>query len=232
MEKLSNRELEILKIIEIHAGIHHRNLLKIIQDKGLMAKKTAERNIKSLIEKKRIDSYKYGKEKEYVISDGESNEKNLKKKVSTTIKKLKHELEKIDDEFDDFDYLTKRNFPQYLTRLLKDLVKMKKDVIRFAKQEKLTDTSYFEEILQEIQTLAENNSTIDDIQNKKRSADEIMTALSRITNEYAELTIKRSNMRTSKKREELSHKLERMYSEKSDFQQKLEAIRDELKSMK
>jgi hypothetical protein len=231
MEKTEPRELEILKIIEKHPGIHHRLLLKIIEDKSLMAKDTATDKIKNLIESNKIFAYKYGKEKQYVLSDGELSQKDLKKKVSDTIKKLKFELESIDKKFDDFDYYTKRNLPAYLVETLVSLSETKSDLIRSAKETKITDMSDAIEIFNEIRGYAENLS-IDDIKSTKyRESAKIMTSISKMQGEYSRLIEKRSKMGSSKKRNELSQKISQLGSEIMNSYNILGKIRDELKSM-
>src|SRR5438128_4082878 len=62
-----NREVDIIEIISEHKEIHHNDLIRKILDKELMAKKTAEKNIKSLIEKNIVDSYKSGNKLVYSI---------------------------------------------------------------------------------------------------------------------------------------------------------------------
>src|SRR2546428_6578085 len=62
-----NREVDIIEIISEHKEIHHNELIRKILDKGLMAKKTAEKNIRSLIEKNIVDSYKSGNKLVYSI---------------------------------------------------------------------------------------------------------------------------------------------------------------------
>lgn len=231
MEKIVlDRELEILKIIGKHPGIHHRELLRIIEDKSLMAKDTATDKIKNLINDKKVFAYKYGNEKQYVLSDGELSQKDLKKKVSDTIKKLKDELESIDKEFDDYDYDIKCNLPDYLVKTLANISKNKSDLLRLAKETKITDMSFAIEVFNEIRDYSENLS-IDDIKNKKRSqAAEIMTSLDKMQREYAELTEKRSKMGASKKRKELSQKILKLNSEIVNSYNILEKIRNELKS--
>jgi hypothetical protein len=232
MEKtMSDRELDILKIIEKHPGIHQRKLLKIIADKRLMAKDTAIDKIKNLINDKKIFAYKYGKEIQYVLSDDELSEEDLKKKVSETIKKLKHEFETIDKEFDDYDYFIKRNLPDYLIRILAHISKNKFDLLSRAKETKITDMSDAIEIFDEICAYAEN-SPIDDIKNgKQHQAAGIMTKIDKMQRECSELTEKRSKMGVSKKRNELSDKISQLNSEIVNSYFTLETIRDKLKSI-
>ena len=66
-KEASNREVDIIEIINEYREIHHNDLIRKIRDKGLMAKKTAERNIKILIEKNIVDSYKSGNKLFYSI---------------------------------------------------------------------------------------------------------------------------------------------------------------------
>ena len=66
-KEASNREVEIIEIISEHGELHHNDLIRKILDKELMAKKTAEKNIKSLIEKNIVDSYKSGNKLIYSI---------------------------------------------------------------------------------------------------------------------------------------------------------------------
>ena len=66
-KEASNREVEIIEIIGEHGELHHNDLIRKILDKELMAKKTAEKNIKSLIEKNIVDSYKSGNKLVYSI---------------------------------------------------------------------------------------------------------------------------------------------------------------------
>lgn len=232
MEKIVlDRELEILKIIGKHHGIHHRELLRIIEYKSLMAKDTATDIIKNLIKMNKIFAYKYGKEVQYVLSDGELSQKELKKKVSDTIKKLEDVLESIDKEFDDYDYFIKCNLPDYLVRTLANISKNKSDLLRLAKETKITDMSFATEVFNEIHDYSKNSS-IDDIKHEKYSqAAKIMTGIDKMQREYSRLTEKRSKMGTSKKRNELSKQIFQLNSEIVNSYFTLEDIRDELKTM-
>lgn len=233
MEKnVHDRELGILKIIEKHPGIHHRILLKIIHDKDLMAKGTAEKCIKNLIKSNTIVVYKYGKEVQYVLSDGELSEKDLKKKVSYTIKKLIYELEIIDKKFDDFDYYIKRNMPDYLIQTLTRLLETKSNLLKSAKETKLTDMSYAQELFYEIRDLTKNYSIDDKTTWRKRDqAAKTTTHIDKTQREYSKLLEKRSKVGSSKLRSNMNIKLKNLNSDILKSYRTLENIRDELKSM-
>ena len=230
---VQNRELSILKIIEKHPGIHHRLLLRIINDKSLMAKATAEKNIKILINDKKIHSYKYGKEIQYVLSDGELSEKDLKKKISATLKKLKAELENISNEFDHFDYDVKRDLSYEFVMILEHLSERKSVLLRHAKENKITDMSYVSEIANEILDLTNDFSIDDKFSNKKRElAIKTANRLYELEWEYAKSHEKKNKMRSSKKRDDLTLKVKQMDSEITKLHRLLEDTRDELKSVK
>ena len=230
---VQNRELSILKIIEKHPGIHHRLLLRIINDKSLMAKATAEKNIKILINDKKIHSYKYGKEIQYVLSDGELSEKDLKKKVSATLKKLKAELKNISNEFDHFDYEVRRDLSYEFVMILEHLSGRKSDLLRHAKENKITDMSYVSEIANEILDLTNDFSIDDEFSNKKRElAIKTANRLYELEWEYAKSHEKKNKMRSSKKRNDLTLKIKQMDSEITKLHRLLEDTRNELKSVK
>lgn len=232
MEKTTDeRELNILKIIGKHPEIHHRELLRIILDKSLMAKKTAEKNIKNLLHEKRIFAYKYGKEIQYVLADNELSEKDLKNKVSKTVKKFKFELDKIEKDFDKFDFYFKRNFPDHLSQVLHHLVDEKSHLLRYAKENKHNDMSFALELLDEINKLSKTlpkNDTV--IQEKITLSGELVTNIDKSQRKYAELLQKRNNMATSKKRENISQTLRLMNDDLSKLYYSLEKIRDDLKN--
>lgn len=232
MEKtIDERELSILKIVGKHPEIHHRELLKIILDKSWMAKKTAEKNIKNLLKEKRILSYKYGKEIQYVLADNELSEKDLKKKVSKTVTKFKTELDNIENDFDKFDFYVKQNFPDYLSRTLNHLVGQKSDLLRYAKENKLTDISFAQELLDEIHELSKNYSKDELIEEKITQSRGTITSIDKMQRRHAELLQKRSKLGSSKKRDEFTQKIQQLGADIPKLYTLLENIRDEIKSL-
>jgi len=226
-----DRELTILKIIGKYPEIHHRELLRIIEDKGKMASVTAGKTIKNLVIKKKIFAYKYGKEIQYVLFDGELSEKDLKKKASETLKKLKQEIDIIDKGFDGFDYFVKRNLPDYLVQLLADLLETKSNLLKRAKETKSTDMSYAREIFNEIEDLSHTSISNTLKEKKYEHALETFGRIDKMQKEHFRLQEKRSKMGSSNKRDAVTLKLEKLSTDIAKSYDNLESIRDELKSM-
>ena len=68
------REVKILQIISKNPDIHHNELLRIINEKKLMAKRTAEKNIQFLLERGIIISHEVGNQKQYAVNVGLAQE--------------------------------------------------------------------------------------------------------------------------------------------------------------
>ncbi len=232
MEKtLDDKDFKILEIIQNHPTIHHRKLMAIIEDKGILSKTPAAKRIKRMLDNK-ILAFHYGKEKQYVLSDNQLSEENLYQKTSKLIKILRKELEILDKEFLNYDWEIKSNLPDYLTQMVSNFLEKKSNMQRLARETKLIDMSDAEEIFSDIRQLTEDLPYDNPKQDKRTLAGKTMTSISKKQCEYAKLSESRRKMGASKKRELTSEKLKQINSEITDSYNLLENIRGELKSMK
>jgi hypothetical protein len=207
-KETSDKKLEILKVIERHQHIRHKNLITIIvTQKKLMAKKTLEKYIRELEDEKRISGRKFGKEKQYVLRDNELTESELEEKFLLASGKLKKEIETLEKSFNKFELYTKRNLPDYLYGILQDLQETVNYTRRRAKEQKLTDMSEEYELHHEIIELDKKIPPEDPRCYSSVKSGEIVAQISKLKNEYVKLDTKKNNMKISKKREEISNKM-------------------------
>jgi len=80
--EMTHYEFEILETIQKNPDIHHNALLKLVVPK-FMAKKTAEKAIKSLSERGMIYIHKVGRQTQYSFNEGKDqiNPEDLKKSI-------------------------------------------------------------------------------------------------------------------------------------------------------
>lgn len=95
------REVKILEIISKNPDIHHNELLRIIEEKKLMAKRTAEKNIRFLLERGIIISHEVGNQKQYAVNVGveQFDPEKLEKSIIIWSKFDAKELEKLEKVF-------------------------------------------------------------------------------------------------------------------------------------
>ena len=96
MLKKEEREMRIKQIIEETPGTHHTKLLEIIKEKGIMAKKTAEKDIEQMINDGKITVFTQKRKKCYALKGDDMFEGNLPVGFSTKIKTIKEKLESIE----------------------------------------------------------------------------------------------------------------------------------------
>lgn len=148
-----DKKIHILKIIEKYPSIHHRELLRKILKAGLMAKATAEKYIKELEQEKQIIGHRYKKEKDYLLSAGNSTEEQLEEQFKIWLDKIKKEINKIETDYKKYSYYTKYYFVGDLETLHKRISNLHS--VRLNEQVR--------DEMDEMQNMTEESEILDDI---------------------------------------------------------------------
>ena len=230
--ELSKNQLHIMQIIEKHPGIYHRELLNIINAKKLMAKPTAEKSIKELLENGKILAHKYRNQKQYMLSSRELSQKDLDKQIILLIEKLQKELSSLKNDMPKYEYYTKSRLADYLHRQLDSFLELRQELERQTRENEKTSMVEEREILDEIHSVIEKHHIDfrDPRYNHLNNAREICTKISKLEHEYLEKDRVRRRKGASKKRSELNKELIQISNNLTELRQKLEENLEQLKS--
>jgi hypothetical protein len=230
--ELSKNQLHIMQIIEKYSGIHHRELLNIVAAKKFMAKPTAEKNIKELLEKRKILVHKYKNQHQYLLLSLESSQKVLDKQIVLLITKLEEELSSLRNDIRKYEYYTKVSLADYLNSKLDSFLKLRPELERETERNKTTSMVEDREILDEIYNIVEKYHIDfrDPRYNHLDSAGRICTRISQLEHMYLEKDRARRKKGVSKKRSELNKELTHISNDLSKSHQELQDHLDQLKS--
>ena len=99
MLKKEERKIRIKQIIEENPGIYHIKLLEIILKQGIMAKRTAEKDIEQMIDDRKITVFTQKTRKCYALKGDDTFEGNLPIVFSKKIEIIKEKLEIMEKNF-------------------------------------------------------------------------------------------------------------------------------------
>lgn len=113
----------IIEAIQEYPLIQHNQLLHyLVEHKHYMAKRTAEKYLRELINEKKIFEYKEGKIKKYELSSSFGlPEKLLKKQFDKWISEIKKSVAKIEKDYPKYNIYMKVNISDHLKSLHKSL---------------------------------------------------------------------------------------------------------------
>ncbi|MEX0862164.1 hypothetical protein [Nitrosopumilus sp.] len=232
---LTDRQIEILKIIERNPGIKHNKLIKIIvEQKKLMAKKTLEKNINELITDHHVKFHKYKKEKQYFRNEEGVSEKDIDKQLEELFCRIFDDISELKKNFKNNEYYVKIRLAHYLFRWMEEFSHTKRTIERESYETDVMDMSEEEEILEEIKKIIKEKDIDwqDQLYKYYGESCEIMSDLSKMKNQYAKLQLMIRKHGTSKKRNELSLKLTQLIHDMGDKFTNLEMNLKELKKTK
>ena len=205
------RRIEIKRIIEEKPGIHHTALLKIIDENGSMAKRTAEENIAHLINSREIIFFKQKTKKCYALDGNGMFEGGLPVTFAIKINKVKEELESLKESFEKHSYDAQCHMCDELCTMLDERIERSKEFV------KDLDCGY-SEYSDEYEYLYSNvikllNANIDKtryykILNYLGNAKNVVMIKSRSVNELDE---KKKSMKQSEKREEINNQSKQLH---------------------
>ena len=207
------RKVEIKRIIEECPCIHQTPLLEKICENHIMAKKTAEKIIKQLLEDREIYVVRVKNKKCFMLTSDEAYRGDLPALFAKKTVALRERLDKIEKNFTRHS----SDAQQYICDDLCDRIgKTIDDSYRWVKEldRNRGYEAEYEEIGSGIQNLLENTK-IDRarIRRALSYSRHVVTALIGLGREMEELTEKRKAMRASKEKEEMANRNKQLYDQ-------------------
>ena len=212
MLKKEEREIRIKQIIEENLGIHHIKLLEIIKEKGIMAKRTAEKDIEQMINDGKITTFAQKTRKCYALKGDDTFEGNLPVVFSKRIGIIKEELESMEKGFEMHSYDAQRHMHDWLCGEIATQIERSKE---FAKE---LDHAYDEDSDEYDRLCSKIRKLLKGVNGDRRHKileylENTMSAVREKNRTVNELDEKRKGMKSSKERDEISNQSKELNSQ-------------------
>ena len=214
MLKKKEREIRIKQIIEENPGIYHIKLLEIILKQGIMAKRTAEKDIEQMINDRKITVFTQKTRKCYALKGDDTFEGNLSIVFSKKIEIIKEKLELMEKNFETHSYDAQRHMHGELCEMITEQIERSKEWAKELDQGYGKYSDKHDRICSEVEKLLKNANIDKDRRHKillyLQNAMRAVGAKNRTMNELDE---KRKGMKSSKERDETSNQSKELGSQ-------------------
>ena len=227
MLKKEERKIRIKQIIEENPGIYHIKLLEIILKQGIMAKRTAEKDIEQMINDRKITVFTQKTRKCYALKGDDTFEGNLPIVFSKKIEIIKEKLEIMEKNFETHSYDAQRHMHGELCEMITKQIERSKE---WAKE---LDHGYGEYSDEHDRICSKIRKLLKGVNGDRRHKileylENTMSAVREKNRTVNELDEKRKGMKSSKERDEISNQSKELNSQLAKVVANTISIRDAL----
>ena len=214
MLKKEEREIRIKQIIEENLGIHHIKLLEIIKEKGIMAKRTAEKDIEQMINDGKITTFAQKTRKCYALKGDDTFEGNLPVVFSKKIEAIQEKLESMGKKFETHSYDAQLHMYNQLCDTITEQIERSKEWVKELDHGHVEYSDDHDRLCSEVAKLLKKANIDRDRRHKilqyLQNAMPVVRAKNRTMNELDE---KRKGMKSSKERDATSNQYKELRSQ-------------------
>ncbi|MEM4377747.1 MAG: hypothetical protein QXX85_02050 [Candidatus Nitrosotenuis sp.] len=187
-----------------------------------MAKRTAEKYLKQLVQENQVIKHKHGIIVQYYLSESNSTVEQLHEQYDVLFNQLTQKIDEIRNNYKKYSPSTKRSFIYYLEEMLDSLSRNLSDALNDADiQRKYLDLSYYRELVDDIKKMNKEmwHPTYKKLGKVEKLGDELI--------EYWKSL---NTVRISHKRKHIQEKMAKINKEITDLTMEIETVHASLKS--
>ena len=202
------RRTRVKCLIEEDPGIHHNLLCETIDERELGAKRTAERTIRQLLERREIVSFTAERRKCYMLASDEAYKNDLKRMLTARVEALKVELDSRVKRMEEHSYEAQQHL---LEGLCGDIEKRIKDsdewVLTLDTEKRYSHRKIGIDIRDRLR-----NTKMDSKRNRRVHdySERVVSELERLTGDLDEMTKRKRTTRASAEKDLLSGRIRRV----------------------